>query len=404
MISIDPDKRDDIYYRYKMPSVQVKVESSGNGIKTVVPNIHDVCTAINRPEEVLMKFFQAEVGAQSTKMEKSDKFFIMGNHTQERIQDKIYDFIRMFVLCRGCGNPETHISVKREKNGGSLSMSCGACGEVRKINDCSTRYITAFATYFKNHPQAAHSSGAGTAEARENVGHAARVPGQQNNKLVGKRVVQKSDMAETREPPHNVLARYMKEHEGNKEGIICCCMELISSYNLKERLGPQLVLNAIAAAEDKFITGLRRYAYLLKRFCHLPESALRDLEADELAKTEILQRHAQLHNVTLDECTRICIKHLKPERLVVVLFVLFLEGVVKSDMIGIWLSNEKTFAKLEPDVRAEIEKALKPLLNWLNVEVVKREDAKATAPIADEEKGGARKDAGEDMKKGKGKK
>lgn len=64
-----------------MPAIQVKVEGSGNGIKTVLPNIHDICVAINRPEEALMKYFQFDLGAQSTVFSKDDKFLLMGSHT-----------------------------------------------------------------------------------------------------------------------------------------------------------------------------------------------------------------------------------------------------------------------------------------------------------------------------------
>lgn len=40
---------EDPTYRYKMPRVVAKIEGRGNGIKTVIVNMADIATAINRP-------------------------------------------------------------------------------------------------------------------------------------------------------------------------------------------------------------------------------------------------------------------------------------------------------------------------------------------------------------------
>nr|CCC93478.1 unnamed protein product [Trypanosoma congolense IL3000] len=370
MIPVDPDKRDDIYYRYKMPTIQTKVEGSGNGIKTVFPNIHDVCLAINRPEEVLMKFFQSEIGAQRTVLEKDDKFLIMGSHTEERVQEKVYDFIRRFVLCRSCRNPETQLSVERNKKGAPhISMSCGACGKSMKLDDLEPRYVTALATYFAKNPQAAQKKGAGTAEARskdkarqDEIEAAAAVKAEAP---AVKNVIQRSDLEDTREPPQQVLARYMKQHEDQYEEVMRRAMELMSSYNLKEKLGPLLILDAIAIAEKEFMAGLRRHASLLRRFSTLQESVLHEAATDEAVKSELLNREKQLQNATMEECARICVKHLKPEKLVVALFVLFTEGVLKGTMIEEWCEKRAAISKVGEADDAEMRRVTEPLVVWL---------------------------------------
>merc|ERR1719487_2982426 len=106
ILNVDPQKKDDMYYRYKMPAIIVKKESRGNGVKTVFPNIRDVCAKLQRPPELLNKFFGYELGVQSTFVKADDKFLVMGAFTQEHMQEKVYDFVARAVLCKECRNPE----------------------------------------------------------------------------------------------------------------------------------------------------------------------------------------------------------------------------------------------------------------------------------------------------------
>lgn len=55
----------DIFYRYKMPRLQAKVEGKGNGIKTVLVNMAEVARAIGRPATYPTKYFGCELGAQT---------------------------------------------------------------------------------------------------------------------------------------------------------------------------------------------------------------------------------------------------------------------------------------------------------------------------------------------------
>ena len=40
---------EDPSFRYKMPRLVGKIEGRGNGIKTIVVNMEDIATSINRP-------------------------------------------------------------------------------------------------------------------------------------------------------------------------------------------------------------------------------------------------------------------------------------------------------------------------------------------------------------------
>ncbi|MEQ2183917.1 hypothetical protein GOODEAATRI_002864, partial [Goodea atripinnis] len=74
----------DQFYRYKMPRLIAKVEGKGNGIKTVIVNMVE---------------FDA----------KNDRYIVNGSHEANKLQDMLDGFIRKFVLCPECDNPETDL-------------------------------------------------------------------------------------------------------------------------------------------------------------------------------------------------------------------------------------------------------------------------------------------------------
>lgn len=116
----------DAFYRYKMPRLQAKVEGKGNGIKTVIVNMADVAKAIGRPPTYPTKYFGCELGAQTLVDFKNDRFIVNGSHDAGKLQDLLDGFIRRFVLCPECDNPETDLLVNSKKE--TISQGCKACG------------------------------------------------------------------------------------------------------------------------------------------------------------------------------------------------------------------------------------------------------------------------------------
>ncbi|XP_044730009.1 eukaryotic translation initiation factor 5 [Chrysoperla carnea] len=116
----------DAFYRYKMPRIMAKVEGKGNGIKTVIVNMVDVAKAIGRPATYPTKYFGCELGAQTQFDFKNDRFIVNGSHDAAKLQDLLDGFIRKFVLCPECDNPETDLLVSTKK--GTISQGCKACG------------------------------------------------------------------------------------------------------------------------------------------------------------------------------------------------------------------------------------------------------------------------------------
>lgn len=116
----------DVFYRYKMPRIQAKVEGKGNGIKTVIVNMAEVAKALGRPPTYPTKYFGCELGAQTQFDFKNERFIVNGSHDAVKLQDLLDGFIRKFVLCPECENPETDLIVSTKR--GSISQGCKACG------------------------------------------------------------------------------------------------------------------------------------------------------------------------------------------------------------------------------------------------------------------------------------
>uniref|UniRef100_A0A183BJV6 Eukaryotic translation initiation factor 5 n=1 Tax=Globodera pallida TaxID=36090 RepID=A0A183BJV6_GLOPA len=99
----------DPFYRYKMPRILAKVEGKGND-----PT----------------KYFGCELGAQTNFDLKNERYIVNGEHDANKLQDILDGFIRKFVLCPSCDNPETVLTVKRQV----INGKCKACGHTYMVD------------------------------------------------------------------------------------------------------------------------------------------------------------------------------------------------------------------------------------------------------------------------------
>ncbi|XBW37720.1 hypothetical protein QEN19_003304 [Hanseniaspora menglaensis] len=126
----------DPFYRYKMPAITAKTEGKGNGIKTNITNLLDVSRAINRPNEHVLKFFGFELGAQTKLDYKTDKYLINGVHDPNKLQNCLDIYIKKYVLCGSCMNPETTFKFEGKsssKKVGEIIKDCKACGKLSPV-------------------------------------------------------------------------------------------------------------------------------------------------------------------------------------------------------------------------------------------------------------------------------
>lgn len=151
MVNI-PSTNPDPYYRYKMPAMEIRInparvrtnnpqkEALTIPASTQLQNLTAIARALNRPLEYISKFFELELDLTGV-MEDRQRWFKLcdaelSEHELMMVLDK---FIRRFVLCYVCHNPETALTIFNTH----ILKECGACGQSTRVDRFSklTRYI-----------------------------------------------------------------------------------------------------------------------------------------------------------------------------------------------------------------------------------------------------------------------
>ncbi|OAY23359.1 eukaryotic translation initiation factor 5 [Manihot esculenta] len=129
--NIGASNSDDAFYRYKMPKMITKIEGRGNGIKTNVVNMVEIAKALARPASYTTKYFGNELGAQSKFDEKTGTSLVNGAHDTAKLAGLLENFIKKYVQCYGCGNPETEIVITKTQ---MITLKCAACGFISDVD------------------------------------------------------------------------------------------------------------------------------------------------------------------------------------------------------------------------------------------------------------------------------
>jgi translation initiation factor 5 len=91
------------------------------------------------------KFFGCELGAQTQFDFKNDRFIVNGAHEAGKLQQMLDVFIKKFVLCPGCENPETVLQVECQLVlvMQDVKPSCwlGACQETNYLANVQSLWI-----------------------------------------------------------------------------------------------------------------------------------------------------------------------------------------------------------------------------------------------------------------------
>jgi translation initiation factor 2 subunit 2 len=110
--------------RFEIP----KVEGHFEGRKTILTNFLQIASYIRRNPEHFQKFMIKELAASGQK--EGERLVLNMKVPSAKINQKIEQYVREFVLCRECGKPDTEL-VKEDRFSFIHCMACGAKHSVR---------------------------------------------------------------------------------------------------------------------------------------------------------------------------------------------------------------------------------------------------------------------------------
>jgi len=110
--------------RFEIP----KIEGHFQGKKTVLSNFFQIASHIRRKPEHFLKFMLKELAASGTR--DGDRLILNIKVPSTKINQKIEDYVKEFVLCKECKKPDTELT-KQDRLGFIHCLACGAKHPVR---------------------------------------------------------------------------------------------------------------------------------------------------------------------------------------------------------------------------------------------------------------------------------
>lgn len=104
----------DPFYRYKRDIISVKHSVNF----TEIENLTTIAKQLNRTDELLLKYLQVTLATQGNLSKRT----LRGTFTVNQLEKLVKDFIKKYVLCGTCQNPETTINYKKGQ------LTCASCG------------------------------------------------------------------------------------------------------------------------------------------------------------------------------------------------------------------------------------------------------------------------------------
>ena len=116
-------KKLDTADRFKVPQAEIEIV----GPKTVFRNFEQIAASLRRDRTHVAKFLTRELAVPGAVQGTTLAF--QGRVGRDILQKKINDYIKEFVYCKQCGEPDTRL----EKDGRIMFMVCEACGARRPV-------------------------------------------------------------------------------------------------------------------------------------------------------------------------------------------------------------------------------------------------------------------------------
>ncbi len=110
--------------RFEIP----KIVGHFEGKKTILTNFFQIADYIRRNPEHFQKFMMRELAVSGQK--DGDRLVLNMNVPSAKINQKIEQYVKEFVLCKNCGKPDTEL-VKEDRLAFVKCLACGAKHSVR---------------------------------------------------------------------------------------------------------------------------------------------------------------------------------------------------------------------------------------------------------------------------------
>ncbi len=119
-------KKVDSTGRFKIP--QVKSQRQGN--RTILINFQQIAGKLRRKQEHIEKFLEKELAAKGKI--KNNRLELIKKIPRGKLQEKIKEYVREYVICKECGKPDTEL-IKKPNHIVIHCLACGAKHTMTKI-------------------------------------------------------------------------------------------------------------------------------------------------------------------------------------------------------------------------------------------------------------------------------
>ncbi len=110
--------------RFRVPRPDIII----SGKRTFIQNFNQICDILNRDPRLVLRYLLKEMAAPGVL--EGGEAVIMGEHSPRAIEAILNRFIKDYVICPVCGQPDTKL-VKERKLLFIICMACGAKSSAR---------------------------------------------------------------------------------------------------------------------------------------------------------------------------------------------------------------------------------------------------------------------------------
>lgn len=109
--------------RFEIPKIEGHIE----GTKTILTNLQNISSYLRRNQEHLLKYLLKELATSGSI--KNNRVILQRKISSQKINEKIENYSREFVICVQCSKPDTEII----KEKGFSFLHCLACGAKHSV-------------------------------------------------------------------------------------------------------------------------------------------------------------------------------------------------------------------------------------------------------------------------------